>query len=235
MKKVGIVFAMKEELDALKKYLVLEKEYTIFDLKFYEGKVSNSNCILVQCGIGKVNAARTTQILIDNLKVDYILNIGVAGGVASSLNIGDIVIGERLVQHDFDITAFNHEKGFIPEVGNVYIESDTYLVKLAKETLLKEKNINVLSGTIASGDIFCTETKMSNKINVKFNALCVEMEGASIAQVCYLCHIPFLILRSISDVPNNNNAITYEEFLEDSSEKIAKAMKLLLVKMDESL
>ena len=116
MKKVGIVFAMKEELDALKKYLVLEKEYTIFDLKFYEGKVSNSNCILVQCGIGKVNAARTTQILIDNLKVDYILNIGVAGGVASSLNIGDIVIGERLVQHDFDITAFNHEKGFIPEV-----------------------------------------------------------------------------------------------------------------------
>lgn len=226
---------MQEELDALKEYLIVEKEYTIFNLKFYEGKISNVDCILVQCGIGKVNAARTTQILIDNLQVDYILNIGVAGGIDSSLEIGDIVIGEKLVQHDFDITAFDHAKGYIPEIGGVYIESDTYLVNISKEALQKEKNIKVISGTIASGDIFCTETKMSEKIRTKFNALCVEMEGASIAQVCYLCHIPFLILRSISDVPNNNNAITYEEFLEQSSKTVAKAMKLLLEKLDENL
>lgn len=81
MEKVGIIFAMKEELEALKEYLTVEKEYEIFDLKFYEGKINDLTCILVESGIGKVNAARTTQILIDNMKVDYIFNIGVAGGL----------------------------------------------------------------------------------------------------------------------------------------------------------
>ena len=226
MKKIGIIFAMQEELNELLKYLTLQKEYEIFDLKFYEGIIHDNNCILVECGVGKVNAARCTQILIDNMKVDYIFNIGVAGGISENLQVGDIVIGNRLVQHDFDITAFNHEKGYIPNIG-VFIESDEYLVRLAEATQDKVK-IYALKGTIASGDIFCTETKMSEKIRNKFQALCVEMEGASIAQVCYLSHIPFLILRSISDVPNNDNVITYEEFLEKSSKNVAKFMSEIL-------
>ena len=114
MKCVGIIFAMEEELNELVKYLNVEKEYSIFDLKFYEGVINGIYCVLVKSGVGKVNAARTTQILIDNFKVDYIFNIGVAGGVSDSLKVGDIVIGEKLVQHDFDITAFDHEKGYIP-------------------------------------------------------------------------------------------------------------------------
>lgn len=234
MKKVGIIFAMKEELDALKKYLELEKEYEIFNLKFYEGKISNVDVVLVQSGIGKVNAARTTQILIDNIQVDYIFNIGVAGGLDKSLSVGDIVIGEKLIQHDFDITAFGHNKGFIPDVGD-FIDADSYLINLANEVLLNDKEISVKHGVIASGDIFCSESWMSEKINKKFNALACEMEGASIAQVCYLCHIPFLILRSISDVPNNNNVVTYEEFLEHSTKVIAKSMKKLLERLNEEI
>ena len=234
MSKVGIIFAMKEELDALKKYLELENEYEIFNLKLYEGKISDVDVVLVQSGIGKVNAARTTQILIDNIKVDYIFNIGVAGGLDKSLSVGDIVIGEKLVQHDFDITAFGHNKGFIPEVGD-FIDADPYLINLANEVLLNDKEISVKHGVIASGDIFCTESRMSEKINKKFNALACEMEGASIAQVCYLCHIPFLILRSISDVPNNNNVVTYEEFLEHSTKVIAKSMKKLLKRLKEEI
>ncbi|MDD5888835.1 MAG: 5'-methylthioadenosine/adenosylhomocysteine nucleosidase [bacterium] len=230
MKKVGIIFAMEEELKELIKYLNIENEYTIFDLIFYEGKIHNIDCVLVKCGVGKVNAARTTQILIDNIKVDYIFNIGVAGGVSNILKIGDIVIGENLVQHDFDITAFNHEKGYIPEIG-VYIKSDEYLYTIANNVLREKNELNVVSGVIASGDIFCTEEKMGEKINKKFNALCVEMEGASIAQICYLNHIPFLVLRSISDTPNNNNTITYEKFLETSSKNIAKAMNEILEKL----
>ncbi len=218
---------MKEELIQLKKYLKIDKEYNIFNLKFYEGKIDETNCILVESGIGKVNAARTTQILIDNMKVDFIFNVGVAGGVDKSLKVGDIVIGEKLVQHDFDITAFNHEKGYIPDVGT-FINSDEYLLKKAKETIKNAK-----CGVIASGDIFCTDSKMSEKINKKFNALCVEMEGASIAQVCYLSHIPFLIIRSISDVPNNDNVITYEEFLESSSKKIADGMYMIIKKIEK--
>ena len=93
------------------------------------------------------------------------------------------------------------------------------------------KKVSYHKGVIASGDIFCTDYMMSNKINKKFNALCVEMEGASIAQVCYLSHIPFLILRSISDVPNNDNVITYEEFLNSSAKKVAKILKIFLEKI----
>lgn len=219
MKRIGIIFAMKEELDSLLKYLKIEKEYNIFDLKFYEGMIHNNYCILTSSGVGKVNSARCTQILIDNMDVDMIINIGVAGGISDKLKVCDIVIGEKLVQHDFDITAFNHEKGYIPNVG-VYIDSDTYLVNIAKECI-NNKKYNVVSGIIASGDIFCTESWMSKKINTKFNALCVEMEGASIAQVCYLSNVPFIVIRSISDVPNNNNVLTYEEFLNKSSKNVS--------------
>ena len=137
------------------------------------------------------------------------------------------------VQHDFDITAFDHEKGYIPEIG-VYINSDEYLFRLANYVLNCDNTMNVVSGVIASGDIFCTELKMGQKINTKFNALCVEMEGASIAQICYLSHIPFLVLRSISDTPNNDNRVTYEEFLESSSKTIAKAMVCILQKLEDN-
>lgn len=224
MNKIGIIFAMKEELEALKEYLDVTKEYEIFELKFYEGTINNINCVLVESGIGKVNAARTTQILIDNMKVDCIFNIGVAGGVDDNLDVLDVVIGNKLVQHDFDITAFNHEKGYIPNVGT-YINCDEYLLSLAND-LLSDKSIKV--GTIASGDIFCTDINMSMKIKKKFNALAVEMEGASIAQVCFLNHIPFLIIRSISDIPGKNNKMVYEEFLGKSSKKVATIMKKML-------
>ena len=227
MKKVGIIFAMLEELEAFKDYLNFEKEYTIFELTFYEGTLHGIHCILVESGVGKVNAARTTQILIDNYKVDYIFNIGVAGGISEKLAVGDIVIGEKLVQHDFDITAFNHEKGYVPKVGN-FVETDTYLLTIADAVIKKMSEVRGLRGIIASGDIFCTETKMSSKIAQKFNALCVEMEGASIAQVCYLSHVPFLIIRSISDVPNNDNVVTYEEFYKKSCDVVAHFMDNVL-------
>ena len=222
---------MEEELLALKEYLVLEKEYDIFNLKFYEGKINGIDCVLVESGIGKVNAARTTQILIDNIKVDYIFNIGVAGGIDTSLKVGDIVLGEKLVQHDFDITAFNHAKGFVPGVGES-VSTDEYLLQVASKVFEEEK-ISHKVGTIASGDIFCTETWMSEKINKKFNALCVEMEGASIAQVCYLSHVPFMVIRSISDVPNNDNVVTYEEFLSSSCKVVASAMSKILKVLSE--
>lgn len=215
MSKIGIIFAMEEELNALKKYVCIEKEYNIFDLTFYEAIVNNNKCILTLGGIGKVNSARSTQILIDNMDIDYIINIGVAGSISNLVDVLDIVIGEKLVQHDFDITAFDHEKGYIPNVGT-FINSDNYLLSIANEIAI-ENNFPVKRGTIASGDIFCTDINMTNKINKKFNALCVEMEGASIAQVCYLSHIPFLIIRSISDSLNGNNKLTYEEFLNEAS------------------
>ena len=230
MKKIGIIFAMDEEIDSFKNNIVIDNEYDIFDLHFFEGNYNNIDCILVTSGVGKVNAARTTQILIDNYKVDLIFNVGVAGGVNNSLSVGDIVIGKKMVQHDFDITAFNHEKGYIPKVG-VYIDADDYLINLA-ERVNDNGDYHTFTGVIASGDIFCTEEAMSMKIAKKFDALCVEMEGASIAQVCYLSHIPFLVIRCISDIPNNQNVMTYEEFLEISSKRVADFLIKILKKLN---
>ena len=230
MKKYGIIAAMREEMQEIKKIMTDTEEKNIYELTFTKGKINKTEVILVEAGVGKVNAARTTQILIDNFEIDAIINIGSAGSANDELDIGDIVIGKKLVQHDFDITAFDHAKGYIPNVG-VYLNSDEYLLRIAEKEKESFNETNFHKGVIASGDIFCTSEKMSKKINEKFNALCVDMEGASIAQVAYLSGVPFLVVRSISDIPNNNNKITYEEFLEESSKMVAKFLLSMIEKI----
>ena len=118
MKKVGILLAEEKELEAFKNLVEVKKQYNIFGLTVYETVVENINVVFVECGIGKVNAARTAQILIDNMKVDYLFNAGVAGGLDEGLSIGDIVIGEKLVQHDFDLRPLRDRRGFVPGVGD---------------------------------------------------------------------------------------------------------------------
>lgn len=229
--KIGIIFAIEEEINEMKKISEITNEFEMFGIKFYEILISDKTCILALCGVGKVNSARCTQIIIDIMKVDFIINVGVAGGLSDNLNVCDIVIGSKLVQHDFDITAFNHEKGYIPNVG-VYLSSDEYLLHIAESSKKELKNTSFHTGTIASGDIFCTDAKMSQKINKKFNALCVDMEGASIAQTAFLSGVPFLVVRAISDIPNNQNVMTYEKFLETSSKIVTKFLKKMIEKIN---
>lgn len=223
-KCIGIIVATPEELKELKNIMTESKEYKIFNLDFYKGKINNKNYVLVQCGVGKVNAARTAQILIDKFDIESVINVGVAGGLEDDMNIGDIVIGEKLVQHDFDITAFGHEKGYITETGKIF-ESDKSLIEKCKK--IKIENLKIVAGTIASGDIFCTDIKMKEKIRNKFNSSCVEMEGAAIAQTAYLCNIPFLVIRAISDIPNGKNKMDYEEFAEMAAKNCAKFIEQL--------
>ena len=165
-----------------------------------------------------------TQILIDNFGIDAIINVGSAGAANDELEIGDIVIGNKLVQHDFDITAFGHPKGHISNVGQ-FVESDKLLIEKMEQIISSLQNDEF---TIASGDIFCTELKMKEKIRNKFRADAIEMEGAAIAQVCKLDNKPFIVIRSISDKPNGNNNITFEEFLEKASKRCAKIIKEFL-------
>lgn len=223
-KNIGIIVATPEEMKELKSIMKESQKIKIFDLDFYKGKINNKNYVLVKCGVGKVNAARTTQILIDNFNIESIINVGVAGGLNNNIKIGDIVIGEKLVQHDFDITAFGYEKGHISETGR-FFESDKSLIEKCKK--VKIENVEIILGTIASGDIFCTDIKMKEKIRTKFNSDCVEMEGASIAQTAYLCNVPFIVIRSISDIPNGNNQIDYDEFVEKAAKNCAKFIEQL--------
>ena len=233
MNKIGIVVAMEDEVEGIIDLMTDLENETLYNLNFYKGKIQGKNCVVVESGIGKVNAGRATQALIDKFKVTSIINVGAAASVNELLNIGDVVLGKFTIQHDFDITAFDHAKGYIPNVG-VYLDSDEYLLRIANEVSKEFTDIGFHNGVIASGDIFCTSDKMSQKINQKFKALCVDMEGASIAQVAYLSGIPFLVVRSISDIPNNNNRITYEEFLKSSSRLVAKFLISMLEKISIS-
>ena len=229
MKKVGIIAAMQEEMNEIKNIMTELTENNIYELQFFEGKIGNVECVLVQAGVGKVNASRCTQILIDNYDIEYVVNVGSAGSANNSLNIGDIVIGKILVQHDFDITAFGHKKGYISNVGE-NISSDDKLIKKFEKIINNndKKEYNIKVGTIASGDIFCTDIKMKEKIKYKFNADAIEMEGAAIAQVCYLDKIPFIVIRSISDSPNGKNEIDFNEFIELASKRCAEIIKEFL-------
>ena len=229
MNRYGIIAAMKEEVQEIEN-IMEEKEFQkIYELDFIKGKINDVDVVLVEAGVGKVNAARTAQILIDNFEVDAIINVGSAATATEELKIGDIVIGKTLVQHDFDITAFGHKKGYISNVGEK-VESNKELIKKFEEVIncMHDKGYKIKVGTIASGDIFCTEKEMKEKIHSKFNADAIEMEGAAIAQVCYLDSIPFIIVRSISDNPNGENNITFEEYLELASKRCAEILKKVI-------
>lgn len=223
-KYIGIIVAETEELNAIKNMMIKTEEIIIYNLKIYLGKIENKNCLLVKSGIGKVNAARTTQILTDRFSINYIINTGSAGGLNHKLNIGDIVIGKELIQHDFDVTAFGREKGYIPETGKIF-KSDKDLIEKCRN--IKAENIKILEGIIVSGDIFCTDIKMKEKIKTKFRGDCIEMEGAAIAQVCYLNKMPFIVIRSISDIPNGKNEIDFNEYLKIASKNCAEIIRLI--------
>ena len=229
MNRYGIIVAMQEELDAILNIMKNIKEKEIYGLDFKIGQIEKKEVVVVKCGVGKVNAARVTQILIDTFNVKCVINVGAAGALNPFLNIGDIVIGEKLIQHDFDITAFDHDKGYITGVGD-YIYSDSELIEKFENAAnnLKGKDYKIKKGIIATGDIFCTDIEMKNKIFSKFDADCVEMEGAAIAQVCYLDKIPFIVIRSISDSPNGNNEIDFDKFVELASKRCANILREFL-------
>ena len=229
MGKIGIIVAMDEEWEAVARIMKDTKNEEIKNLNFLIGEIEKKQCVLVKSGVGKVNAARTTQVMIDYFELEYIINLGSAGAINEQLEIGDVLIGKKVVQHDFDITAFGHSKGYITGVGD-YIECDRILIEEFKELLnnISEKNYKVIVGTVATGDVFCSEVAMKDNIRANFNADVVDMECGAIAQVAYLNDIPFIVVRSISDTPNGKNASTFDENLALASKRSANIFKEFL-------
>lgn len=228
----GIIAAIREEMQEIKNLMNDIEEIKIYELTFITGKIKDTDVVLVECGVGKVNAARVTQILIDNFKdVDIVINVGSSASANDELEIGDIVIGEKLVQHDFDTTACGHPRGYIGNIGD-YIKNETVLIDKMKNVIsnLPNSKCKAKIGTIVSGDIFCTDVNMKNKIREEFNADAIDMESASIAQVCYLDKKPFIIIRSISDKPDGNNQITFEKFVVLASKRCAMILERFIEK-----
>lgn len=225
MDKIGIIAAMDEEMIAIKNLMSNITESTYFGRVFYLGEIESKNVILVKAGVGKVNAASVTQLLIDKFHVECVINVGSAGAINYDLGYGDIVISTSLVQHDFDITCFDHEKGYITDIGRE-IKANEDLVNTFEKVINKvDKDIRVIKGVIATGDQFLNKSDVKEEIRREFNAECGEMEGAAVAQVSMLCDIPFVIIRSISDKPNSNEKIDFYTYLEMASNNCAKIVK----------
>ncbi|AGX45332.1 5'-methylthioadenosine/adenosylhomocysteine nucleosidase [Clostridium saccharobutylicum] len=209
---IGIIAAMAEELEILLKDLVLDEKRKKANMAFHKGKLYGKDVVAVVCGIGKVNSAICTQILASEYNVDKVINVGVAGGIGKEIYPGDIVVAENLVQHDMDTTAFGDKMGQIPRLSTFDFKCDEEMINLAKKACEEISEINSFTGRIVSGDQFVANIEKIKWLEKEFGAISCEMEGASIAQVCYLNSIPFVVIRSISDNANNGAHMDYEKF-----------------------
>lgn len=231
--KIGIIGAMHEEIVELKELMINVKERKISNLSFFEGELCGKDVVLTESGIGKVNAALSTTLLINEYKIEKIIFTGVAGAVNSKVNVTDIVIGTDLVESDMDVTAGgNYKLGEIPRMKNSNFKPDSYLFDLAKTAAIKlfgEKK--VFLGRIISRDEFVASEEKVKKLNEIFNADCVEMEGAAVAHVCEVLNIPFVIIRSISDKADNEAGMTFDEFVKIA----AKNSKLIVEEILSSM
>ena len=221
---IGIIVAEEKELIAVKNITTNIEEIKIYEKIFYKGLIRDREVIIVKSNVGKVNSSRVCQILIDKFNPSLIINVGTAGSVENILEIGDVVVANKLVQYDFDVTPFGRKLGEIENIGQ-YIKVDEELLSLFD-------NLNVTIGCIASGDKFIVNNEEKDNIRNIFNALCIEMEGASIAQVCYLDEVPFLVIRSITDKLDGSSKIDFETFLESSSKKVANILNDIIDRID---
>jgi len=210
--RIGIIGAMSEEVEILKSEMSIDMVETKARMEFVQGKLLDKDVVVVTCGIGKVNAAVCTQIMITDFKVDKIINVGIAGGLHKDVFPGDIVIADNLVQHDMDVRFFGDALGQIPRLDTFDFKCDPSLVALAKTATDKIDNHNHFTGRIVSGDQFMSDAEKMRDLHEIFGAYACEMEGASIGQVCYLNDINFVVIRSISDNAINGSHMDYEAF-----------------------
>ena len=225
---IGIIGAMEEEVELLLEDLKVEKKLIKAGMTFSYGELKSKKVVVVKSGIGKVHAALCSQILIDDFKVTHIINIGIAGGVGPDIYPGDIVVANDLVQHDMDTSAFGDKIGQIPGLDRYELLSDSELVLKAKEACASIEGTKTYLGRIISGDQFIASAEKIRWFNTEFAALACEMEGASIAQACYLNNIPFVVIRSISDNASNGAHIDYAKFKEKAVEISSRVIKKML-------
>lgn len=214
---IGIIGAMEEEVNAIKALMIIKNVDKRQDYTYYVGTIEESEVVVVQGGIGKVNATISCTLLLVNYDIDFVINIGSAGGLKSYQEVGDVVISQNVVHHDVDVTAFGREMGQVPGLPT-YFEADQDLLKTVKD-ILNQKNIRSHIGLIASGDQFISQKEQVDMIIKNFpDAMGSEMEAASIAQVCHVFHKRFIITRSLSDVFNKgDSSIQFDEYLKKAS------------------
>lgn len=211
--KAAIIGAMEEEVSLLRDQLENSSAEMIAGSEFTTGTYNGIEVILLKSGIGKVNAAVSTTLLLDRFKPDCVINTGSAGGFHQSLNVGDVVISTEVRHHDVDVTAFNYEYGQVPGMPAAFLP-DERLVDLSVKQAEEQTGIQVVKGLIATGDSFMNDPERVAYIRTKFEDLfAVEMEAAAIAQVSHQFGVPFVIIRSLSDIAGKESDISFEQYL----------------------
>lgn len=222
---IGIIGAMEIEVSGIIAEMTDRTTDWISGNAYTKGKISGKECVVVKCGIGKVNAAVAAQTLILKYRPDMIINTGVGGSTSLNTHIGYVVIAEDVIQHDMDTTAIGDKRGtvFLPE-GNIdYIPCDKEVVTRIKQSCENIGEMHYVIGTVATGDQFITGNVRRSALNEDFNAIACEMEGGSIGQVCYLNKVPFGIIRAISDsMSEEDDAVEYSVFSRSAAKKSIK-------------
>ena len=225
--KFGIIAAMEEELKTLLLALEDKKEVVVLGKTYYEGRIGQHEVVLVQSGIGKVLSAMSVAILAETFGVDAIINTGSAGAVSEGLAIGDVVIADRLVYHDVDVTAFGYAYGQMAG-QELYFLADSDLMAKLQAVLAQEGQESHL-GLIATGDSFIADPDRVAAIKHHFpEVLAVEMEGAAIAQAAQAASKPFLVIRAMSDTAQGDANITFDEFILEAGKRSAQTLLALL-------
>lgn len=210
---IGIIGAMAQEVINLKEAMTDVTVETAAQMDFYQGKLRGIDVVVVRSGIGKVNAAVCTQILIDKYKVKRIINTGIAGSLNKRIDIGDIVLSRDALQHDMDATGFGYKLGQIPQMEESVFKGDRTMIYIAEQCckrVLPEIDYHI--GRVVSGDQFISDKEKKEWLIKNFEGYCTEMEGAAIAQAAYLNNVPFLVIRAISDKADDSAEMDYAEF-----------------------
>lgn len=215
MTKLAIMGAMEEEIEPLLAHFKNVNIVEFANNKYYEVNYNGLDIVIAYSKIGKVFASLTASTMIQKFGCDTLLFSGVAGAINPDLKIGDLIIADKLCQHDLDITAFGHPNGFVPG-GSVFVETSEKLRTVAKE-VANENDLKVIEGTIATGDQFVHSVERKDFIESTFKADALEMEGASVAVICDALNIPFFVLRAISDSADGGADIDFDEFLKSSA------------------
>lgn len=231
MKTIGIIGAMDEEVSRLKEKMQVKKVEKKAGMEFFDGELAGKEVVIVRSGIGKVNAGICTQILVDDFQVEAVINTGVAGSLKNEINIGDIVLSSDSLQHDMDATGFGYKPGIIPRMEQSVFVADPQLIELAKRVNEQvNPEIQTFVGRVVSGDQFISDKQKKDYLVEQFAGYCTEMEGAAIAQTCYVNAIPYLVIRAISDKADNSATMDYGEF---EAKAIEHTVKLLTGMMEQ--
>lgn len=225
--KYGIICAMEEEIKELRAQLTNANEENIANMIFYSGQINDHEVVLVRAGIGKVQAGVTTAFLIENFKVDAVINSGSAGGIGTGLAVGDLVLSTGAAYHDASATVFGYKPGQLPQQPQIF-EADQELLQAISEAA-SQAGLQVKPGLIVTGDQFVSSQAQIAAIKEIYpQALCCEMEGAAVAQVAYQFDKPFLIVRAMSDVGDEDAGQSFDEFIIDAGKKSAQMILNLL-------